>query len=298
MRKVVRILVRVVAALVVLAALLVTTAYVLVQRRQARQWHVTAPAIAIPDDEAAVARGRRLATVVSVCADCHGTDLGGKVMIDNIAMGRLWATNLTRGRGGIAATYTPADWARTILHGVKPDGRSVVFMPSHEFRFTAAEVGDMAAFFRSLPPVDRQPPAPRIGPMAAVLSYVGMPLLPAELVDHEHVQFATPDATPTTAAETGRQLARKAACTGCHQADFAGGGGPPPGAANLTPVGIGSWTEADFIRAIRQHVRPNGSHIDEAMPLAYGQLSDGELQSLFAFLKTLPPKGEKTKRQM
>jgi cytochrome c553 len=236
--------------------------------------------------------------VVSMCADCHGTDLGGKVMIDNFAMGRLWAANLTRGRGGVAAAYTPEDWARTMLHGVKPDGRSVVFMPSHEFRFTAAEVGDMAAFFRSLPPVDRQPPAPRIGPMAAVLSYVGMPLLPAELVDHEHVQFVPPHATPTTAAETGQQLARKAACTGCHQADFTGGGGPPPGAANLTPVGIGSWTEADFIRAIRQHVRPNGSRIDEAMPLAYGQLSDNELASLFAFLKTLPSKGEKTKRQM
>jgi hypothetical protein len=34
------------------------------------------------------------------------------------------------------------------------------------------------------------------------------------------------------------------------------------------------------------------------MPLAYGQLSDNELASLFAFLKTLPSKGEKTKRQM
>jgi mono/diheme cytochrome c family protein len=298
MRKLARVIVRLVAALVISAVLLVAVAYVLVQRRQARQWRVSAPSIAIPEDEAAIARGRRLATVVSVCASCHGDDFGGKVMIDNMLMGRLWAANLTRGRGGIADRYTPEDWARTMLHGVRPDGRSVVFMPSHEFRFTAAEVGDMAAFFRSLPPVDRQTPPARIGPMAAVLSYAGMPLLPAELVDHEHVHFAAAAAAPATLAEAGRQLARKAACAACHKPDFTGGSGPPPGASNLTPVGIGAWTEADFVRAIRTHVRPNGSHIDEAMPLAYGQLSDTELRSLFAYLGTLPPKGEKTERQM
>jgi cytochrome c553 len=298
MRKLVKVLVRVVAALVVLVALLVTVAYVLVQRREAREWEVSAPEIRIPADGAAVARGRRLATVVSMCANCHGEDFGGKAMIDNIAMGRLWAANLTRGRGGIAAAYESQDWARTMLHGVKPDGRSVIFMPSHEFKFTEAEVGDMAAFFRSLPPVDRQPPPARIGPMAAVLSYIGMPLLPAELVDHEHVRFAAPATAPASLAEAGHQLARKAACAGCHQSDFTGGSGPPPGASNLTPVGIGEWTEADFFRAIRQHIRPNGSRIDEAMPLAYAQLTDRELESLFAFLKTLPPKGEKTKRQM
>ncbi len=32
-----------------------------------------------------------------------------------------------------------------------------------------------------------------------------------------------------------------------------------PDAANLTPVGIGGWTEADFKTAIRDGRRPNGT---------------------------------------
>jgi mono/diheme cytochrome c family protein len=87
MRKFARILIRLVAAVLILAVVLVSAAWMLVQRREAKQWQVSAPPIVVPDDEAAVARGRRLAMVVSMCADCHGTDLGGKVMIDNFANG-------------------------------------------------------------------------------------------------------------------------------------------------------------------------------------------------------------------
>ena len=58
--------------------------------------------MAVPTDAEAIARGKRLATVVAPCGDCHGADFGGKVMIDEFAMGTLHAANLTRGRGGIA----------------------------------------------------------------------------------------------------------------------------------------------------------------------------------------------------
>jgi mono/diheme cytochrome c family protein len=241
-------------------------------------------------DPAAIQRGERLARVISPCFDCHGEDYGGKVMVDDLAMGRLWATNLTRGRGGIGATYTDEDWARVMLHGVGRDGRTVIFMPAHEFRFTAVDLGDMVAYFRSLPPVDREVPGPRIGPMARVLSYVGMPLFPAELVDHERVAFLSPP-QGTDALSRGRHLAALASCSGCHKEDFTGGGGPPPGATNITPVGIGTWSEVDFMRALREHVRPDGSTIDEAMPRAYGRMTDDELRAIFTFLKTLPPKG-------
>ena len=33
------------------------------------------------------------------------------------------------------------------------------------------------------------------------------------------------------------------------------------------------------------------------MPRAYGQMSDEELHPIFTYLKTLPPKGQKTKSQ-
>ena len=72
-------------------------------------------------------------------------------------MGRLWASNLTRGRGGIAATYTDAD----VRHSCTAwkDGHTVVFMPSHEFHLTQGDTADLIAFFRAAPAVDRERPA-------------------------------------------------------------------------------------------------------------------------------------------
>jgi mono/diheme cytochrome c family protein len=295
MRRLVRIVVRIAAALVVFAVLAIAVVYLLTERRMARTYRVSVPAFTVPADAVAVKRGERLARVVLPCFDCHAQDYGGKVLVDDVMMGRLGAANLTRGRGGIAATYTDEDWARALLHGVRKDGHSVIFMPSHEFKISAPDLADMVAYFRSLPPVDRRPPPVRIGPMPRLLSYIGFPLLPAELIDHATVAFKPPleDATPLA---QGEHLAVMS-CTGCHKEDFTGGGGPPPGASNITPVGIGTWTDADFMRALREHVRPNGTKLDEAMPRAFGQMTDDELKAIFIYLKTLPAKGERRKNQ-
>jgi mono/diheme cytochrome c family protein len=297
MRRALRILGRIVLALVLVIVLAVAVLYVLAQRRLNKSWQVSVPSISVPTDADAVARGHKLVTVYVPCGDCHGADFGGRMMSDDLMFGRLWASNLTRGRGGIAGTYSDADWLRTFLHGVKPDGRTVVFMPSHEFHLTEADTADIIAFFRAAPPIDRERPATRIGPVAAVLSFGSLPLFPAELIDHEHAGFA-PVVTRVTAVDRGHDLVTKAACNGCHQPDFTGGGGPPPGASNITPVGIGTWHASDFIRAIRDHKRPNGSAIDEAMPRGYGQMSDQELEDIFTYLQTIPAKGSKSKRQM
>ena len=85
-------------------------------------------------------------------------------------------------------------------------------------------------------------------------------------------------------------------CTGCHGPTLSGGHipGTPPSwkpASNLTPRGIGSWTEADFTRALREGVRPNGTPIDTLMPWRLTrQMSDDEIRGLYAFLKTVPAK--------
>jgi mono/diheme cytochrome c family protein len=178
-------------------------------------------------------------------------------------MGTLYGANLTRGRGGIAAAYTDADWVRALLHGVRRDSRSVVFMPSHDFHFTEQDTADLIAFFRALPPIDRNIPGPRVGMMARALSFGPLPLLPAELIDHERVAFARPPQS-TDRVVVGRHLVDTGGCRGCHQPDLAGGGGPPPGGANITPTGIGDWSDDDFLKAIRSRVRPNGTPIAES----------------------------------
>jgi mono/diheme cytochrome c family protein len=64
--------------------------------------------------------------------------------------------------------------------------------------------------------------------------------------------------------------------------------------ANLTPdvnTGLGIWTEDMFVRAIRE-----GKHMGQSRPImppmpwpAYRNLSDEDLKSIFAYLRTIPP---------
>jgi mono/diheme cytochrome c family protein len=290
---------RLVTLLVLAVCGLVGYIYYASGRQLARTYTVSVPPLTIPTDAASLARGKYLVEKVSMCVDCHAPDLGGQVMEDSFPMGRLVSANLTRGRGGIGATYSDEDLARALLHGVKKDGHSVIFMPSNDFRYNAADAAAVIAYLRSVPAVDRETPPMKIGPMARALGlFTAFPLLPATMIDHATVTFAAASPTTTDPVDAGRYLVASAGCYGCHGEQLKGGGGPPPGAANITPIGIGDWSEKDFFAALREHKRPNGTTIEEAMPRGYGQMADEDLRKIFTFLKSVPAAGEKSKNQL
>jgi len=65
-------------------------------------------------------------------------------------------------------------------------------------------------------------------------------------------------------------------------------------AANLTPdrlSGIGTWSEDDFINAIRRGKHwGEGRAIQSPMPwMKYAEMSDGDVRSVYAYLCSLPP---------
>jgi len=60
--------------------------------------------------------------------------------------------------------------------------------------------------------------------------------------------------------------------------------------ANITPSGIGGWTDGEIYRAITTGVRKNGKPIFPVMPYhAYGYADPQDVQSVIAFLRTLTP---------
>src|SRR5258708_3643425 len=112
-------------------------------------------AVAIPTDITAVQRGQHMASAVAACVDCHGPNLAGKTFVNDPALGRIVSPNLTRGRGGIGATFADADFVRAIRHGVDPGGRQLLIMPSDDFNnFSDADLGAIIAYVRSLPAID------------------------------------------------------------------------------------------------------------------------------------------------
>jgi mono/diheme cytochrome c family protein len=96
--------------------------------------------------------------------------------------------------------------------------------------------------------------------------------------------------------EYGHYLAITGGCTGCHGSGLSGGaipGVPPdfPKARNISPTGIGSWSDEDFFRALREGKRPDGSTINPFMPWNDTKLmTDDEIRALLAYLRTVPPR--------
>lgn len=241
----------------------------------------------------AIQRGGRYVQSRAPCVDCHAEDLGGKIMVENPAMGRLVAPNITT--GGVTRNYTSADWVRIIRHGVKPDNTAAL-MPAQDFtNLSDEEISDIAAYIESVPPVERQMPPIELGPMLATLIVAGEWPISAERIDHGARRPVHPPAM-VTSLELGAHLA--SVCTGCHGQRLTGGpvaGGDPswPPASNLTPdrSGLAGWNLADFRKALREGIRPDGKKLDAtAMPVAFtSQLDETEIESLYEYLKTVPP---------
>jgi cytochrome c553 len=241
--------------------------------------------------ERAVERGRHYVATRAACAQCHGSDFAGKVMIDNPIMGRWAAPNITR--GGVTKSYKGRDWVMIVRHGIKHDG-TAASMPSRDYTwFSDQEISDIAAYISSLPPVERVAPTTVFGPVFSLLIAKGDIPVSAEVIDHLKPRPKYPPAIAPT-VELGEHLA--AICTGCHSSNFAGGpiaGGDPswPPARNITfhPTGIATWKLADFKTALRKGTRPDGSKIVEPMPIAYtSKLLDAEIEALYLFLKAQP----------
>ena len=65
-------------------------------RRLTRQHDVTPDTVPVRDDAATLERGRHLVEAVTACTGCHGADLSGKQMADDVWLGRLWSANRSR----------------------------------------------------------------------------------------------------------------------------------------------------------------------------------------------------------
>jgi hypothetical protein len=259
-----------------------------------------------------LARGKYLVEGVLGCFDCHsqlasdkvtpGTvpqfskPGSGRVVIDDGDL-RVAAPNITPDLETGAGTWSDDQFARAIREGIGHDGRTLFpMMPYQYFRGLSDE--DLAAaivFIRSLPPVRNQLPPRKIPfPLSRLINSAPQPLQ------------APVAANVSDAVSRGRYLATIGGCPDCHTPkdkmgrplpgmDFAGGmvfaefGDVT--SANITPdpSGISYYDEAMFMKTIRTgHAGARPLHFP--MPWwIYRNMTDNDLKSLFAFLRTIPP---------
>lgn len=294
-RKVMRALLIVVAVLLAAVVLALLTVTLLSKRRADHTYPVASVAVPAPTSEWAVEGGGRLAAARG-CNDCHGRNLAGAIPLDEPPLGRFVGSNLTGGVGSRIGEWSDEDIARAIVWGIDPDGKPLLFMPSHEYHaMPESELSELIAYIRSVNPVDQVMPASKIGPVGRMLHLTGaMPIYPAELLDHTQPRATPPD--PADPLAFGEYLA--AGCTGCHGAGLSGGpipGSPPsmPVPTNITmhETGLAGYNEAQFYIALREGVRPDGTEIDPFMPFtSYVAISDVEAHAIWTYLNSLEPK--------
>ncbi len=264
------------------------------ERKLQRHVDVSVAAVALPTDAASLERGRYLYASRG-CAECHGASGAGHAVIDDGHGFLVKAPDITSGRGGVVAGYTPADWVRTIRHGVKPDGRPVMVMPSDDFaRMSDADLGALVAYVTSMPPAPGEAAVVRLPALVRTLYAAGVVRDAAEKIDHAQPPAAT--AAHDGSLAHGAYVAQM--CQGCHGAHLSGGtipGAPPdwPPAANLTPGAHSALAryadERQFVAMLRSGKRPDGSAVSAVMPFAsLRALDDADALALYRYLRTVP----------
>lgn len=288
MRKVLKWIGILIASLIGLALLALVSIYYVTETKLNQIYDIQVEEVAIPSDQASIERGRHLVTAIGFCTECHVANFAGQVWDDGPLVGKLVVKNLTAGKGGIGSSYTDVDWVRALRHGVGPNGKSLLIMPSNlYYRFSDTDLGAIIAYLKQIPPVDNQLQETTIGPMARMFILQDPSILPAQVIDHSGPR--PPDPQPGVTTAYGEYLAT--VCIICHGENLAGEEGAG-GGLNLTPAGdLGDWTEEDFINTLRTGNTPEGEVLDEElMPWkSLGKMTDDELKAIWLYLRSIPP---------
>jgi cytochrome c553 len=253
--------------------------YVLSERVLRRTYEIPTIALSIPTGPASIIEGGRLATILGCVEGCHGKKGEGRVLFDEPMIGRLVAPNLT----AAVRQYSDAQLAVAIRNGLRPDGRSMVVMPSEAFiELSDADLSRIIAFLRSLPPVVGPGPSLSLRPLGRAGLATGKFKPAAQLIAET---VPPPDATDPEAAY-GRYLARTT-CAHCHGTNLRGlpdfdspnlqvvAAYSPEAFGILLQTGVGLGGRK--LRMMGETARDNLSH-----------LTNVETAALYRYLRALP----------
>lgn len=283
------------------ALVLLVVMFLIGSRKINRTYDIEIASVVVPTDAASIAQGKHYVEALGACQVCHGQDLGGPNIDEcgdmpclgfsnDLLFGKVFPKNLTSGLGGIGGVFTDEDYVRAVRHGISQDNKALVMMPSDNYnRISDEDLGNMIAYLKTLPPVDNEQAEVGLAPVGRILTAFLGGLLPASQIDHEAARPPSPEAGVTV--EYGRYLA--GVCSVCH-GDSLSGGEVPSGdrvsAPDITQDGApGSWTDEQFLVALRSGMTPDGTLLDPRfMPWnRFNAMTDDELGAIWLYLQTL-----------
>jgi mono/diheme cytochrome c family protein len=271
-----------------------------------------------------VARGKYLATSVTVCIDCHSkrdwTQFSGPLVAGTLGQGGerfdqrvglpgvFIAKNITP--HGISR-YTDGELFRVITTGVSKEGKAMFPLMPYPYygRMDPEDIYSIIAYVRSLDPIKNEVEQSQPDfPMNFIINTIPKP------ANHQK----RPDKSDQIAY--GAYMINATACAECHtqvnkgqiipELVFGGGrefpfaDGSIVRSANITPddeTGIGKWTEELFIQKFK--VYADSAYVSEKikrgefnswMPWTmYAKMERDDLAAIFHYLKSVKPVSNK-----
>ncbi len=277
-------------------------------------WLLTRPHQPFSADDPRLTPGNaergRLVFAAGGCASCHaspgqpdrlklGGDLGlaspyGTFRIPNISPDPL---------AGIGS-WSVADLANALVAGVSPSGQHYypVFPYPSYTAMTLDDIRDLYAFLHTLEPIADRPQPHDLAPAFRIRRFVGFRKF---LFFHERRSEGLLNGDPVH--DRGAYLVEVLAhCAECHSSRnifgaikpktrFAGGvssegvGFNP----NITPDGIGSWSDNDFVEMLKSGKTPDHGYVGWSMADVVrntSELPDADRVAIARYLKSLPPR--------
>ncbi|HYO23233.1 MAG TPA: c-type cytochrome [Flavisolibacter sp.] len=266
-------------------------------------------------------KGRKLSAML--CNGCHMDPntgkLTGREMKEVSQFGALYAKNITNDPVHGIGKWTDGEIVYLLRTGVTPEGKFLPVMAKLH-RMSDEDMASIVSFLRSdhawvKADNTRQPET----------SYSFLSKFLTTIKAIEPMPFSTapiPEPDTTNLVKWGEYVSLyRVECYTCHSADFTtddfvhpekskgffGGGNKfelPGGkviySRNLTmdeETGIGKWTEAEFVKAVKTGIVPHGQPALREPMTPYADLSDSEVKAIFAYLKTVPKIRNKIERK-
>ena len=266
------------AASLLLALAGAAVVYAMSERVVRARHVISAPAFStpLPTDSASLAEGERIAWTRG-CQGCHGAQLEGKVFFSEPRIATLVAPNLTR----LVPVRSDADLERALRHGLRPDGTTLLSMPSEMLRsLTDDDVARLIAWLRTQAPVDGNDGGRLVGPLGRV-GLVGGQFRTSRY----YIETETPLPPPADAALRLGHYIATTTCTECHGNEMQGVDGSPA----LPPI-VQAYARDEFAEFLRTGTAKGGRELPMMSPVARGRfvhLTGEEVDGLYSYLLSL-----------
>lgn len=235
-------------------------------------------------DDTTIETGRHIARTRG-CFGCHGQQLEGNDFSDEwVWVGTAVAPNLAQ----YARDHDASSIEAAVRQGIGQDGRALWSMPSYNYALLSdADMIALIAFLRSAPVVEKALPKPELGWDARLRIVRGEAQHMAEWADRMPPLLLGEGDDPQLVR--GEYLA-KTTCNECHGFDLRGQIDIDMGTPDLAI--ITAYSDADFRHLMKTGEAIGGRKNLELMSMIardrFAAFSDGELDDLLAYLRTLP----------